>query len=487
MLFVALTHHTFLFGVLLVLFVIKGFFLVLLFPFFQQPDEQIHYATVQHWAEPTIKNWKIDQQGKVINNDLSDISTYRLTEETIQVAEKTQFDEIKFQKENTQHFSNNSAGPFESEILTNNWNSYVEFESNNVSGTWSTYYWIGAHIERLLSEQNLLLRFYSSRSVSIAIGSLIVLLSYCIARKAGLSSFGSLGLAGMVAFQPMFAATAAQVNIDIALIFSFSLYTLAATLLLKHGINWKFSLLLLLSILLGLASKGPGLVLVGVSLPLFLYLTYQKLQIGLQKFSFIVALVGLASIICAALFIPASYFASITHLSTSSMFPSVADSLLQYTEKAHTVAYFFDMHASYWGNFGWLDTRLNVHLLSFIAALELIGVFGLLWYLLGKEVRPWLLEKKYLWFFLTLSLSLQLAIRFFDWRMFDMTGTIIISPMGRYYLPNIIPHLLLVINGLGFFMKNRRQFERLILWLSIGMVLLSLYSIFFVIIPRYYL
>ncbi len=28
---------------------------ILLVPFFQGPDEQVHYATVQHWAEPDEK------------------------------------------------------------------------------------------------------------------------------------------------------------------------------------------------------------------------------------------------------------------------------------------------------------------------------------------------------------------------------------------------------------------------------------------------
>lgn len=487
MIFLRISYHHIILGTLLFLFMAKGVLLVVLFPFFQQPDEQIHYATVQHWAEPEEKDWEIVPSSEEQSVDFFDTLTYRLTEETLKIAEKTQFDGVRFQRENIPFFSESGIGPNENEILSNNWKRFVEFESSNVSGTQSIYYWISGRVERLLSGEDPIIRFFFGRTISIAIGSLVVLLAYLIARKASLSAFSSLGVATLVAFQPMFASTAAQINIDIALIFSFSLYTLAAVSLLKYGFRWSLFALLLFSTVLGLASKGPGIVLVIVAFPLCIYLAHQKLRIGWRRFSLAVLIASLVLALLVYTVIPASYFVSITHSNSLSIFPSASDSLLQYFSKAHTARYFFDTHASYWGNFGWLDTRMHAGVLSSIAALEIVALFGLSWYLFGTTARPWLLQKKYLWFFIILILALQIAIRFFDWRFFDATGKIIFSPMGRYYLPNVIPHLLLVVSGLGFFTRSRQQFERLVLWLSGGMILLSLYSIFFVIIPRYYL
>jgi len=37
---------------ILAVFLLKGAFLSIIFPFFQAPDEQLHYATIQQRAEP---------------------------------------------------------------------------------------------------------------------------------------------------------------------------------------------------------------------------------------------------------------------------------------------------------------------------------------------------------------------------------------------------------------------------------------------------
>ena len=54
-------------------FLLKGVFLSLLVPIFQNPDEQIHYGTVQHWAEPQEKDWEIREIGRrdPISSDIS--------------------------------------------------------------------------------------------------------------------------------------------------------------------------------------------------------------------------------------------------------------------------------------------------------------------------------------------------------------------------------------------------------------------------------
>ena len=45
-------------------FLLKGVFLSLLVPIFQNPDEQIHCGTVQHRAEPQEKDWEIREIGR---------------------------------------------------------------------------------------------------------------------------------------------------------------------------------------------------------------------------------------------------------------------------------------------------------------------------------------------------------------------------------------------------------------------------------------
>ena len=123
-------------GLIVAVFIIKGILLSFLIPVFQNPDEQIHYGTVQYWAEPTERNWVIQNNGKR-NTVSSDISTYGLSEEIIHAAQSTQFDEIKFEKQNIQNFSDTDS---EKEILQNNRKHYVEVYPTNTSGTKSVYY-----------------------------------------------------------------------------------------------------------------------------------------------------------------------------------------------------------------------------------------------------------------------------------------------------------------------------------------------------------
>jgi hypothetical protein len=117
----------------------------------------------------------------------------------------------------------------------------------------------------------------------------------------------------------------------------------------------------------------------------------------------------------------------------------------------------------------------------------MIALVGLISYLLSKNTADYLPEKRYIIFFIGIVLALQLAIRFYDWRVFDATKQILIGTPGRYFLPNIIPHILLIITGLGFFTRNKRQFNILLEILLVLVVLFSLYTIIDVIIPRYYL
>jgi hypothetical protein len=82
---------------------------------------------------------------------------------------------------------------------------------------------------------------------------------------------------------------------------------------------------------------------------------------------------------------------------------------------------------------------------------------------------------------------MQFAIRFFDWRYFDTTGQIVIGTPGRYFLPNILPHFLLLVSGLGYFLPTRLAFDRLLAILSALLFLLTIYTTWAIILPRYYL
>lgn len=489
---------------LLVLFLLQGSLFSLIFPVFQHPDEQVHYGTVQHWAEPEEKAWEVTTYKRSI--DGKDIRTSNLPEEMVQTAVIARFDEIKFQKQNAQSFSGTPYGPGEDTALENEWNRYIDAAPSAVSETKSVYYLFASWIERSLSDESIFTRIFSVRMFSVLFGVSVVLIAYFLARKIGFSETSSLAFSGIAAFQPMFAVTAAQVNIDIALVFSFSLFLYAGTCILGNGLNWKNALLAIIAGGLGMVSKGPGIVLFAALYPLFAWGAYRRLGISWKKF---LAYLTIATVVLAGvalLAVPKSYLAGITGWNAQSKFDSPLKSMGKYLDKTMNGGELRETHASYWGNFGWLDTQMDSSVLDIIRYVEIIGFFGsilyIAWPLLAKSrvaalldrlkfardsnIR-WLPERKYIIFLLMMIFALQFAIRFYDWRVFDSTGQLLSGTPGRYFLPNMLGHLVVVFVGIGFLLGNATRFDRLMKTGLVAMVLLEMYSIFWVIIPRYYL
>lgn len=471
---------------IILLFVLKGLFLSLLMPAFQNPDEQTHYGRVQYWAEPKEKTWEIKKLHiSEYHIEPRDIRTTNLPEETTQSAYLAQFDELVFEKQNIQNFQNPSL---EREIRENTWNRYVDTIPSTAIGTQSLYYLSGSWIEQMLTHQSFFTRLLAIRMLSVFLGVLTVIFACLIALKIGFSKQISLLFTTLIAFQPMFSITAAQVNIDIALIFSFSLFLYAGVSLLKQGFHWPSFSLLILSVILGIASKGPGIVLAVVTVPLFITLAYRYFHPDKRRFYWGMFLLGSLATALTFLLVPPTYLASITNLTAASKFDSPIQSIGKYLEKTLREGEIRDTALSYWGNFGWLDTPIPDWMLSLIIYISLIGLVGALWYLFSKRERPaFLPERQYILFFLGTMLALQFAIRFYDWRIFDATGQILIGQPGRYFLPNLIAFLSVIVTGLGFLIRREYRLTILIQILALGMILLQLHAIINVILPRYYL
>ncbi len=457
-------------------------------PTFQGPDEQIHYGTVQHRAEPKEKTWPITQSENTLL-DGGDITTFHLPEETIKGGQINQFDEIKWQSENTQRFSSlDSSRKEEASFSQQDFKRYIDTLPSNASGTTSFYYLVTGQIEKATSATSFFERFYNARLFSLVLYLGTILITLLVARTLFSSSLHQTLFTLLVAFQPMLLATGTIVNIDIALIFSFTVFFLGALSILRKPNSQFFHALLLVSLLLAFFSKGPGIVLIPLALSLYFYLWQQKYQLSLVRLFQTLFCIGILLILLIVLAIPDSYLASISNLGAPSKFSSSFQSLLTYSDKTLGFDAFLRTHASYWGNFGWLDTKMHTSLLHNIAFIELVAWIGILLFIFSQKTKNYLPKKAIIILSLGMIFFLQLAIRFYDWRVFDTTGKIVIGTPGRYFLPTLIPHLIILVTGLGFLItKNKTQFTTLLKALALSMILLCLYAVFDVIIPRYYL
>ena len=463
------------------IFLLKGVFLSLLVPIFQNPDEQIHYGTIQYRAEPREKDWEIREIGR---RDLasSDISTYGLSEEVIRSAQSVQFDEIKFEKQNVQNFSQST----EDEILRNDWKHHVDTYPTSASGTKSVYYGIAAWLERLLSDESIFTRIFTMRLLGVLFGLGTVILAYLTAKKIGFPEGLSLLFTTIIAFQPMLSITGAQVNIDIALIFAFSLFFYASISFMKDT-DWRHALLAVFAAILGLFSKGPGIVLVVLLYPLSVWFAHRKLRLPGKRFTILLVITTLLLASTLLLIVPRNYLVNITNFTAQSQFDSPFESIEKYLGKTLNPGELRDTSLSYWGQFGWLDSSIPDWSLSIVLFITIIGFIGTVFYLLSRKKIPYLPEHKYLVLSLGMIIALQIAIRFYDWRVFDYTGKILIGQPGRYFLPNIVPHLLFIVTGIGFLLHRKTRFILAMKILALATILFQLHAIVNVIIPRYYL
>jgi 4-amino-4-deoxy-L-arabinose transferase-like glycosyltransferase len=511
---------------ILSLFLVKEVLLASLTPIFQGTDEPVHYATILSQNTPTPEYF----------TKISDTVSIE--------ASSFYFFEIASQKTNLQNFQDTRQGE----------NQIINQETNTVSISntpLSFYYTTSSAIVDFLESHDAQTKMLVLRIFSLFIGVFFVFLSYHIVRTIGFSQKASALFSATIAFQPMFSFMSAIVNIDVALFLAFALYTYFGVLLLRNGPSAKNILLLISSAVLGIAAKGPGIILIATTCILFGYILLRKYAPSPKK---ILISAGVLSILITgtiAFFAPRDYLVKITKIGSSSKFDSPFESIGKYLDKTMDTGELRDSSLSYWGNFGWLDTPIPEWILSVINWIEIIGFVAVLVYLLapvlkkknwipaflpeslreslragagvtektddkigtrsldyarddkeGDDGMGWVPERRYLVFFLGMILALQFAIRFYDWRVFDASGQVLIGQPGRYFLPNLIGHLVLVVVGIGLAVSwvkrwiaavatlprnDKIDFEMILKILALAMILLQLYAIVNVIIPRYYL
>lgn len=471
-------------GTLLVAFFLKGVFLAALFPMFTGQDEARHYNTLQYLNEPPEKTWATEDRGAKTNR--STFSEYNFSEEILNTGTAAGLDSLRGGLYNTTPFAAGSFdGPNESTITANKWPPYNHYvPADTAGGGSSLYHHIAAAIERTLSGSDILVRFYSIRLFSVLLGTLAVFLAYRIARTIGFDMMTGFALAAIVAFQPKFAMYFTNINYDVLLIPLFFLFTLAGISSLKNGLGWKNFSLLFLSVILGFLTKGTAIVLlisfvVLVGFHLFNNVRdRKKFVLSLATFIFVL---GLATIPFS------SHYGLATLLPSKGGFGGTISALGDYMGKSLTPGHFALSSRTYWGSLGWNANFISDHFTDVMWLIEAIATVGLVSLLFRDRGAKYLPERKYIVFFILLTVALQLGIRAADFSVFLHTDKLDLGTPGRYFLPNLATHIILVFVGLGALLGTRERFR---IALNVGvvtMVFFSLYLTLDVILPRFYL
>jgi len=456
--------------ILLIVFFLKGVAFSAVLPMLQGFDEPNHFPNIQHFSFSRLDP---DEFGRETSRQKTD-----LRKDT----QNINFDQVRNTFFNTPNFTEGIKGAGEDEMIENTQDrNYTAFPEKY---SFSAFARIMSTVNWLLGSHDLLFRFFFLRIISVLFGVIIVYLAFLLAKSAGFSENASLLFAAILAFQPMLTNVTSIINYDVMLVLAFTLFIYAGINLIRFGFSRKFLFLSILAVVLGIFTKGTGIILFGLFVIVFLYAFQKKYKLSKIKI-LVMAFSFLA--ICSVL----TYFFSPFSLQKLNLFESKSDfksfshSISSYYSE--TVDSFEKYSLTFWGNFGWINAPISIRLLHVIWVLELISLIGLLIFLIRRNNPDFLPSKITVIFLMLVFLTLECGVRFADWRLFDYRGHIILGTSGRYFIPALASQLMLMAIGWGTFVKKESSFKIILKAGLALMVLLHCYSVLSIMIPRYYL
>jgi len=359
------------------------------------------------------------------------------------------------------------------------------------------------------------------------IGAITLFLSYGIFRISKFTEKQSLILMAIVSFQPRLVTYFTNINYDVLLIPLWTGFVLASAIIIKKGWSFKRGFSLALLLILAIMTKPSALPLVGV-VAYLVGKTFHK-KIKKQKINWIVVVAGGSIIIYGSYLLMKKV--GLTALFSSQYLNSLGDYLNTSLSRIDGSS------ANYWGVLRWSANNWTVFFVQIIWAIESVAWLGLGVWIIGPWIKKLknkvnfklpscsvlknkcpiissltilyekikkqlqknsfslsVQQKKYFWLMLTFIIVLQIGIRVADWKVFAGSGNLALGTPGRYWLPNIVPHFVLLAMGLkivtGFFRSRAmrtKYFELSLLGFLALMILYWCYEVFDIIIPRFYL
>lgn len=482
---------TFILALILAAFFFKGVFLAALFPMFEGQDEARHYNTIQYILQP--ENIEKTDEKKISRNNKI-FADYNFSEEILKTGTLAGTDIVRGESYNKTGYSDSYQGKNEPEINERKWQPYNYAKYPDIVPARAQFFHkLASGIEKAFSEQNILIRFYLIRLFSVLLGTAVVLFSYLIAKTIGFAPKHSLLLATIISFQPRLSIYFTSINYDALFILFFVIFTYAAVLTLKKGLNWKTLVLLTASTLLGILAKPTGAILLVAFAILTAFFGYEKIKTmskNVKLFSFFVSLIAIALFsVFLERYIPNGSYAP----------QSVLSSAGEYLSKTLPLGKLVSPSETYWGALEWTSSGIVENAVYLIWVIQFFAAAGIVIFLFSKKYHSeFLPEKKYVISLLIMIALLQAGIRFADWSLFQTLGRIETGLPGRYFLPNIAAHIILVFVGIGVLVEKialrfkksdlaEKYFETSMIAGLILMMSLSMYLVFNVIIFRYYL
>jgi len=443
------------FSILILLIIIKSFVWMFSIPIFQAPDEAVHFSFVQRIGE---------------KESLPD-----LVREGIISREVWEAAEIL-------HFNWGRSHPVWQKYDAN-WREKIgqipessrkDFSKKNDRGYKNSplFYYLAYPFYKLAYNHNFLTRFYIVRFFSMILSFITIFTSYKIAEIIFKKKLLCLATAAWVAFQPMYSFISASVNNDnliILLTTTFLYFSLKA--IEEKKIIYKFWSFV--QIILGVITKPQAFSLFFAYPFIFGRKAIQGIFISLVFF--IIFLIS-STVFINKLSKNIIYTFSLNNFSDffllgQKIFNLNFFSLLNNYLGITKTTYLNNLFPWYWGVFGWLEVTMPLLTYRVLKILIFLAMWRII-YWLAKNFRKNLKISQYLFFLIVTIVTFSGLIILNDFCVFVNSGKAF-GIQGRYFLPLISGHMILLIFGLNEFIpkKNKKIFS---LFLIIGSIFLNI-------------
>lgn len=454
---------------------LNGIVWATVFPLFQGNDEHTHYSTIQNHNIPDNLSSE-ETEVFPFRSTFEDISTQNISPELRSFLEQSSVDTSRFKPENTAGFNDDSPyGKTEDAGIFRALSNYTTYrplwrqsEQNGL------YYVLGSRIEKALSRYEISVRAFFVRMLSVFFGTASVVACYYIFLELGLDKKMAFFISLLISFQPMFTYTTSYITIDSIVYFGFSLFILCLILIYKNGLRLKYLSLLAFSILISILTKKTGQLLI---VYLAVFSIFFGMKVFSEKKSWFRKKIWIAF---SLLTLPIFVFGVSFWMKYSQKIPSFLGEYFSFYPLLQN-------SKLYWGLFGNFDapiSRFVIYLIWLILAISCFGIIALVSNKLRNRNHDHQLF--FVLFFLLLMAILHLANLYIDWPYYLKSENIAFGSPGRYYLPLVSIKFYLIVIGLLYWLPKKIHQKALIILLA-AMIILNHYSLFNIIIPRFYL
>ena len=468
-------------GLLLIVTFLKGAIWTALIPLWQAPDEYTHFSPVQFIAE---------------HGRLPRKNEFRMSQELCQSVKWLETHNVAFRPTKRQSLVEQPPHPIRDQLanvpMYERWTTSETGCSSAAMFLPPLYYLIGAGIYRLVYTADFFVRTFAIRLLSVVLTTITVLFAWLSTREVFPSNRAlHITVPVAVAFHPMITFLGAVINTDSLLFCLSSIIIFLSIRIATTGLTLKRAIVTGIALGLGILSK-PHIFAITPALGTAILIAGWWRRREWHRWLLLVGIISLTALLIGGWSIYRSiqlndspFYASpesdIWGTSPNPNFKlTVVDYLSAYEQRLRT-----NLLESYWGIFGWLDTRLPGALYIFLRWATTLSIAGLTVYATRSAVAGrWNREQKGLLVSVIACLSIIGMLGVYGFIRTRAYG--IFQPtQGRYLLNTISAQMLLLVLGLTEVVPIRLR-PMAHVGLRVGFIGINIAALVFAILPRYY-